>query len=496
MKIPLKTPLLLPALIVALGLITTIRTAAQTFTPIHTFAIGGTDGANPEAPLILSGGTLYGTASAGVNPNGFSSIGNGTIFALSATGGNFTNIYSFTSTSSPAYTNSDGTDPQASLVLSGNTLYGTAASGGSNLAGTVFSVNTNGSNFTTLYTFTGGNDGGSPYSGLVLSGGTLFGTTVYGGVSNYGVLFALSTNGQNFTNLYSFTNLSDASPIGNLLLSGNTLYGTASGGNSGGFGAVFAIGTNGQGFTNLHTFSANSGSPNYTNSDGSGPNAGLLLVSNTLYGTASQSGLHGAGVIFAISTNGKSFTNLYNFTAASGSPSTNSDGANPRGGLVLLSNMLYGTTYNAGAFSSGTLFAIPTNGIGFTNLHNFTYNSTNPYTNSDGAHPNAGLIVSGNTLYGTATGGGKQDSFTGAGTIFSLSVGPPPISPPKLSILQSGTNVILTWPTNATGFTLQSITNIVSTNWSNVSPSPVTISGQYTVTNPISGTEKFYRLSE
>ena len=385
---------------------TNFRASAQTFTPLHPFASGGTDGANPWAPLILSGGTLYGTASAGVNPGGYSGTGSGTLFALSTSGGGFTNVYNFTADVSPSYTNSDGADPQANVILSGNTLYGTASIGGTNLAGTVFSVNINGSNFTTLHTFTGGNDGGGPYAGLVLASGTLFGAVTYGGISNYGALFAISTNGQNFTNFFSFTNANDAVPIGNLILSGNTLYGTTSGGNGGGFGSVFAIGTNGQGYTNLHTFSPNSGSPNYTNSDGSGPVAGLVLASNTLYGTASQSGLHGSGGIFAVSTNGKSFTNFYNFSAASGSPATNSDGANPRGGLLLVSNTLYGTTYNGG-LSSGTVFAISTNGMGFTNLHSFTINDVDPYTNIDGAHPNAGLIFSANTLYGTATGGGN-----------------------------------------------------------------------------------------
>jgi hypothetical protein len=55
----------------------------------------------------------------------------------------------------------------------------------------------------------------------------------------------------------------------------------------------------------------------------------------------------------------------------------------------------------------------------------------------------------------------------------------------------------LTWPTNATGYTLQSTTNLVSTTvWSNVSPAAVVVNGQNAVTNPISGTKKFYRLSQ
>jgi hypothetical protein len=62
------------------------------------------------------------------------------------------------------------------------------------------------------------------------------------------------------------------------------------------------------------------------------------------------------------------------------------------------------------------------------------------------------------------------------------------LSPPQLAITRSGANVILSWPSNATGFLLQSATNL---------PSPViwtTIGGQNVVTNPVAGPQKFYRL--
>jgi hypothetical protein len=68
--------------------------------------------------------------------------------------------------------------------------------------------------------------------------------------------------------------------------------------------------------------------------------------------------------------------------------------------------------------------------------------------------------------------------------------------PPQLAILQSASNVIMTWPTSVTGFTLQSSTNLSSAVWSTVTPSPVVVNGQNTVTNPISGTQRFYRLSQ
>src|SRR5205807_1054330 len=82
------------------------------------------------------------------------------------------------------------------LVLSGNTMYGITLAGGSSNVGAVFNVNTDGTGFTTLYSFTGGSDGASPlYDGLILSGPTLYGTTTLGGSSGSGTVFSLSLAG-------------------------------------------------------------------------------------------------------------------------------------------------------------------------------------------------------------------------------------------------------------------------------------------------------------
>jgi hypothetical protein len=68
-------------------------------------------------------------------------------------------------------------------------------------------------------------------------------------------------------------------------------------------------------------------------------------------------------------------------------------------------------------------------------------------------------------------------------------------SPAQLAILPSGTDVMLTWSTNAVGFTLQSTTNLASPSaWATNSPASVIIGGQNMVTNPISGSQQFYRL--
>jgi uncharacterized repeat protein (TIGR03803 family) len=497
-----KNLFVLPALIAVLNLIPSGRVAAQTFTTLHSFtafyACANLEGAGPNG-LVLSGNTLYGTANSGGLSGICPEVGAGTVFSVNTDGG-FTTLRTFASRG-PEYL--DGAYPTAALILSGNTLYGTAYDGGTSGNGTLFRINTDRSGFTVLHSFTGGSDGANPRAGLISSGNTLYGTTQFGGSGGNGTVFAISTNGTGYTNLYSFTALSPrdrlmpstnsdgANPQAGLILSGNTLYGTASQGGSSDNGTVFAVNTDGTGFTNLHSFTATADFI-YTNSDGASPRAGLVLSGNTLYGTAVSGSVSGYGTVFAVNTDGSGFTNLHTFTAAP-YPYTNSDGANPYAGLILSGDTLYGTALSGGNSSYGTVFAVNTNGTGFTNLHSFTarvVDGNGYYTNSDGAYPTAALILSGDTLYGTAAEGGRA----GHGTVFSLSFRP------QLTITSSGTNVILTWPTNVagfdyTGYTLQSTTNLASpVVWSTNSPAPVVIGDQNTVTNPIIGAQKFYRL--
>src|ERR1041384_7744096 len=142
-------------------------------------------------------------------------------------------------TAQPAI-NFEGANPNAGLILSNNALYGTTAAAGSSGAGTVFAVNTDGTDFRIVHSFNYW-DGANPWSGLILSGNTLYGTTYQGGSSGWGngTVFAVNTDGTGFTNLYSFTGGSDgANPIGGLILSSNTLYGTTQLGGSSGQGTA------------------------------------------------------------------------------------------------------------------------------------------------------------------------------------------------------------------------------------------------------------------
>jgi uncharacterized repeat protein (TIGR03803 family) len=363
------------------------------------------------------------------------------VFRVNADGTGFTTLHSFAATTGTnPYRNSEGAYPNG-LILLGNTLYGTAGQGGTSGNGTVFRVCVDGMGFTNLHTF-----------------------AAYNNVTNNGVVYISHSEG--------------AYPNDSLILLGNTLYGTTDAGGSGdsslhGCGTMFAVNTDGAGFTNLYSFFGGT-------SDGGHPYGGLILSGNTLYGTTSD------GTVFELNTDGTGVTTLHSFSG--------SDGAVPFAGVILAGSTLYGTTYYGGSTygsstGRGTVFAVNTDGTGFATLHSFTAGSGLPpyVNNSDGAWPVAGLILSGSTLYGTASGGGSS----GNGTIFSISL------PPQLTIIPLPPNVVLTWPTNAAGFTLQSTTNLVSPEvWTTVSPGPVVVNGQNAVTNPISATQQFYRLSQ
>jgi uncharacterized repeat protein (TIGR03803 family) len=477
-------------------LLAAVNTRAVVFTNFYEFNFPYSFSIFPNSGLLSSGNTLYGTTPWG------GSYGYGTVFKVNTDGTGFTNLYNFDET--------NGDYPFGTLVLSGNTLYGTTSGFNDDLDqtgdGTVFSVNTDGTDFTNLYIFNSVDgqlaDGSTPFAGLTLCGNTLYGTTALNDIlnGNSGTIFAINTDGTGFTNLYSFTetilgaenydsigtNSDGAWPIGVLTLSGNTLYGTAQLGGIYGFGAVFAVNIDGTDFTNLHSFSQlyTDSSLVNTNSDGINPVAGLILSGNTLYGTTQGGGFYGSGTVFAVNTDGTGFTNLYNFSAtsphtSSTSISTNSDGADPAGGLVLCGNTLYGTTAAGGANGAGTVFAVDTDGTGFTNLYTFTALSALAYyggTNSDGAYPFSGLVLSGNTLYGTTTEGGSS----GGGTVYTLSLGPI-----TLNIQLNGNNVILTWGNPA--FLLQAATNIGGVY--------ATVPGATSpYTNTISGIQQFYRL--
>jgi uncharacterized repeat protein (TIGR03803 family) len=219
-------------------------------------------------------------------------VGNGTIFKMDTNGSGFTVLRTF----SGSYSTSGGGGPHGSLIQSGTTLYGTTLWGGTSGLGGIFKMQTNGTGYSLFYSFTGGATGGNnPYgTTLVQSGSTLYGMTRLGGSSNGGTIFKVATNGTGFTLLHSFTGGANdgRQPFcGTLVQSGSLLYGMTTEGGANSAGTVFQITTNGTGFRVLHDFESITGT---------GPWGSLLLSGSTLYGMTHGGGSNDLGVIFAL----------------------------------------------------------------------------------------------------------------------------------------------------------------------------------------------------
>jgi uncharacterized repeat protein (TIGR03803 family) len=319
------------------GTIFSIKTDGTGFHTLLTF--NGTNGRSPEGPLTLSGSTLYGMTAYG--DNGF-----GTVFSINTDGSGFQTLFSFDGT--------NGSYPSGGLIVSGSTLYGmTTQDHNSNGYGTIFSLNTDGSGFHNLYSFSNsGTSGFWPNGNLVLAGSTLYGMASAGGTGGAGTVFSINTNGTDFRTLLPFDYANGSTPYGSLTLSGSTLYGMTMSDDTG-KGTVFSINTDGADFRKLFSFSGSNGQWPQGNN--------LTLYGSTLYGSTTYGGIgnnNGNGVVFSINTDGTGFQDLVVFN---GTP----DGRNPTGSLALGSSTLYGTTYWGGSYNYqpgypgyGTIFAL------------------------------------------------------------------------------------------------------------------------------------------
>jgi uncharacterized repeat protein (TIGR03803 family) len=140
---------------------------------------GTTNGGFPRGPVIMDGsGNLYGTTLQG------SAYNAGTIFELVHGSNTITTLASFNG--------SNGSGPGGGLLMDGSgNLYGTTTAGGANGNGTVFALPAGSGTITTLASFNGSN-GSAPQAGLVMdSSGNLYGTANGGGAYGKGTVFEL-----------------------------------------------------------------------------------------------------------------------------------------------------------------------------------------------------------------------------------------------------------------------------------------------------------------
>jgi uncharacterized repeat protein (TIGR03803 family) len=361
---------------------------------LHNFGDSEGDGGAPRAALLeASDGLLYGTTSK-------ADTGTGTIFRISKDG-DFSTIYTF-----PA-DGSRGSSPRAPLTEGADgLLFGTTYEGGQSNLGTIFSIKTDGSQYSVLHSFSGFRSDGATPEGPLVPGpaGFLYGATSAGGSSLGGVIFSIHPSGAHYTvhRRFALNGSQGSNPVGGLVPGTNASFlgFTAGGGlGYGGFGTLFSWNPATNSFRTLLKLS-------YMAGEAWGPNTSLTEGKNdTLFGATSVGGTANLGTIYKIGPDGENYKIIHQFEFAVGASGLTADRE---------LGTIYGLNSSGGLWNSGRIFSMRQDGSGFRILHHFGGSPR-----SDGAWPTAEgrlLLATNGWLFGATTFGGAAD----AGTIFRL----------------------------------------------------------------------------
>ncbi len=290
----------------------------------------------------------------------------------------------------------------AHVTIVGDVIYGVANNGLPDMGfdgGFIFRINSDGTGFRIIKNFTVKTEGLIPNSPLAVAGTVIYGTTLRGGSASQGTVFKINTDGTAYTILKSFSRIPDGRPDSGLRLDGSTLYGSLSAATTLGDGGIFRIGTDGQNY--LVYSSRATAIPQLF------PNAPPLIASGRIIGSGSLNQIPaivqglpeligGCGVIYSVAMNDIGLTPLRVFP-------DDALGCTPAL-LVENSGWLYGTSDSTSSFSLGSVFRIKSDGTGFQTLHAFSA------TNQTGYKPAPSLAVLNGMIYGAASAGGPSNS--------------------------------------------------------------------------------------
>jgi len=419
-----------------------ISAPAAQYDLIHAFCQQGNceDGRNPEAGLIRDNdGNFYGTAAVGgANDHGaaFELTFNSTTQQY-----DYQILYNFCALAGCT----DGAYPEAPLIMDihGN-LYGTTSQGGAANLGTIFKlVRSEGYAVHVLHDFCATQDcedGSLPETGLTYPGqqtgalydgrSQLFGTTLRtdSRADGSGVAYVLrnmpNQGGYHYEVLHSFclTDCADGQFPSALTIDDHThLYGVAEGGGAAGdghAGVLFKIRPHRKELKVLYDFCSQAGC-----TDGYEPAFRQALVRDSgrnIYGTTLGGGTQGLGTVwkFAPHHGGGTLNVLYNFC----SQANCADGTSPQFGVTLgPAGEVFGTTPDGGTCDVGNCGVVfELQGSTYTLLHSFCADG-DPCA-ADGAKPFGALVLDpSGTLFGVADwGGGGAGGLTRGGTAFSV----------------------------------------------------------------------------
>ena len=311
-------------------------------------------GAYPAGPLVFDrAGNLYGTASYGGNMAGIcQGSGCGTVFELKrvSSGWRFVVLYTFSG-------DDDGAHPNSIIFDESGNLYGTTFSGGNLGYGTAFELSPSTERWTesTVYTFAGSNDGANPVSGLTLGAtGIFYGTTLFGGAhncgaNNCGTVYKLrkTSSGWKEIILHSFNGSDGSSPFAGLFLRLGTLYGTTSTGGAFNQGTAFSLTQ--RNYTFIETVLCS-----FNGTNGTSPVSGMVPDSaGNLYGTTVYGGSNGYGVIFVL----RNHNGVWHESVVHDFAGT-LDGSQPLGTPTFHAGGLFGTTNGGGEWDAGVAWEL------------------------------------------------------------------------------------------------------------------------------------------
>ncbi len=248
-------------------------TPSGTFTRLHSFTGGPTDGKEPVDVLCALDGTLYGVTGEG----GLNDLG--TVFKILPDGNGYSILHHFAGGAA------DGENPSASLLALDGALYGVTQSGGSSDLGTIFKILPDGT-FSLVHSFSGFPAGRSPNTPLIAESGVLYGGCASeGATEDQAALYRIDATGANFTLIYSFPGQYFNSDYmrGSLRMVDGVLFGATVCSGAHDMGSLFRINPDGSGFATTHSFGP-------TFSDAQYPWASLLYTTGALYGVASAGG--------------------------------------------------------------------------------------------------------------------------------------------------------------------------------------------------------------
>ncbi|MBS9524136.1 T9SS type A sorting domain-containing protein [Litoribacter alkaliphilus] len=275
-------------------------------------------------------------------------------------------------------------------------LWGLSSRGDQEI-GAIFSLQNDGSDFTSLRDFVP-SDGEIPVGKPIFgSDGYFYGMTRDGGSNGLGTLYKIKPDGTSFSVIHNFAEPDGTHPLGSLEWGGdNYLYGAAySGGNAGG-GTVFRIRPNGSGFEVLKHFDQEQ------TDQGFRPSEILLADDGEIYGHASG-GNQFNGLLYSLERDGSDFTILRHFD--------DPDGRYPTEDLIQGSDgYIYGLTEEGGS-RRGTLYKVSLDGSEFMVLRSFN-------RSEEGFYPIGQLLEYGQgVLYGVLEHGVEED---GDGSIYKI----------------------------------------------------------------------------